>query len=123
METFSLIATQDTPEVTLNKVMGKFKISGNSFSEDPFTIYGRIFSWLKEYSQDPNENTSFEFHLNYINTASSKQIVEILKILEDLSQKSSVEILWYYQDGDDDTFQEGEELSHMFQLNFKFIEI
>ena len=122
MEQLNFTPSQDSPEVMLNKDKGVFKISGNSFSEDPFTMYTRIFSWLNEYIHNPNEETEFEFQLNYINTASSKQIVEILKILEKLSQKSKVTVNWYYQDGDDDTYTEGNELSQMFELNFHFIE-
>ena len=122
MESFTSIPSQDSPEVVLNKDKGIFKIIGNSFSEDPFTLYARIFSWLKEYLKNPLEETNFEFKLNYINTASSKQIVEILKLLKILKQNRKVVVSWYYQEGDDDTLTEGEELSKMFNLDFEFIE-
>ena len=122
MEILTLTSTEDTPEVILNKEKGIFKITGNSFSEDPFTIYVRIFSWFNEYISNPNDETHVQFELNYINTASSKQIVEMLKILEALTEKSKVIISWYYQEGDDDTYSEGEELSNMFNLDFKFVE-
>jgi hypothetical protein len=122
MEQLVFTPTQDTPEVLLNKEKGIFKIAGNSFSEDPFTVYARVFSWIKEYAAGPNQETNFQFRLNYINTASSKQIVEILKMLEGIKKSSKVNVEWHYQEGDDDMLTEGQELSHMFNLDFDFIE-
>lgn len=121
MEVLQFNATDDTPEVVLNKEKEVFSIVGNSFSEDPFTIYGRIFTWLKYYAEDPNEQTKFSFKLNYVNTASSKQIVEILGMLEAMKEKSNITIQWIYQDGDEDTLIEGKELEQMFNLEFDFI--
>lgn len=123
MDVLSFTAKQDTPEITLDKGKGILKISGNSFSEDPFTIYERVFSWLKEYGTNPNEKTNFQFELNYVNTASSKQIVEILKVLENIKDKTNVEVSWVYQDGDDDMFSEGDELSKMFDIPFSLIQV
>jgi len=122
MEPLFLKPGEDTPRVILNKEKANFIIEGNSFPEDPFTIYSKIFSWLKYYNENPNEETDFEFKLNYINTASSKQIAEVLAMLEDLNNKSKVKIIWYYEDGDEDTLMEGKELEQMFKLNFEFRE-
>jgi len=123
MEPLLLQPSDDTPNITLNKTKGIFKLSGNSFSEDPFAIYGRIFSWIKEYSESPNNETVFEFQLNYINTAASKQIYELLLLLEKLSKKAQVSIEWYYMEGDEDTYDEGLQFSRMFSLDFNFLEI
>ena len=122
MEVLNIQPTRDTPEVVLNKSKGVFLIAGNSFPEDPFSIYGRVVSWLKEYEKEPNKETIFEFKLNYINTATSKYIYEVLNILEVLDNISAVKVLWYYQKDDDDTYNEGVELSQMISLSFDFVE-
>ena len=55
----------------------KFLFSGKSLPEDVKEFYDPILSWLKEYKNDPNEETTFVMRMEYFNTASSKMILEM----------------------------------------------
>lgn len=114
--------TKDTPELQFDSQKGIYKISGNSFLDDPFIIYKYVHEWLDEFINEPNPEMKIEFKMNYVNTASSKQIADILIRLEDLQDKCKVKVLWYFNSEDDDMLDEGETLSDMINLDFEFVD-
>lgn len=114
--------TKDTPELQFDSQKNIYKISGNSFLDDPFIVYKYVHEWLDEFIQEPNPEMKIEFKLNYVNTASSKQIADILIRLEDLQDKCKVKVIWYYNSEDDDMLDEGETLSDMINLDFEFVD-
>ncbi len=122
MEALLIEAREDSPGVKLDKENNIFEISGNSYADDPVPYYLPIFDWLDEYKLDPNDMTSFEFKLNYINTASSKQIANILSILQDVRNKTSLKVRWYYHKDDEDMYDEGLALNNNLKIDFEFIE-
>jgi len=122
MEPLILAGTEDTPDVYFNDEQGVFKISGNSFSDDPFTTFSPIFNWLDIYFQNPLKETHVEIKMSYLNTASSKQITEILFKFQTIIEKSDVKILWYYDKLDEDMEFEGQTLKHIVSnLNFEMV--
>jgi len=114
--------TEDTPEIVLDKDSQIFKISGDSYSDDPFPIYRKVFDWLEIYEKNPNSATIFEFTLNYINTASHKQIADILMRLEAFKPYTKVIVKWNYRNEDEDMLDEGRALEALIRLNFEFVE-
>ncbi len=122
MDALIVAAREDSPGIRLDKQNSIFEISGNSYADDPVPHYIPIFNWLDEYKQNPNEHTLFEFKLNYINTASSKQIANILTKLEETRAKSKVKIKWFYHKDDEDMYDEGLALKNNVKIDFEFIE-
>ncbi|MBN2519759.1 MAG: DUF1987 domain-containing protein [Bacteroidales bacterium] len=122
MDALIVAAREDSPGIRLDKQNSIFEISGNSYADDPVPYYIPIFDWLDEYKKDPNESTLFEFKLNYINTASSKQIANILTKLEETRAKSKVKIKWFYHKDDEDMYDEGLALKNNVKIEFEFIE-
>lgn len=122
MKTLEIPATQDTPKVIFDKEKEKFEISGLSLPEDAVGFYKPIINWLEEYSKTPNPNTIFNLQLEYFNTASSKQIIQILLFLEKLNDKSKVKIKWHFKDIDEDMKDLGEEYSEIIKVPFELIE-
>lgn len=117
MESLRISKTDDTPEIIFDKSMGKFEISGRSLPEDSVEFYSPVFQWLALYSKDPNPTTEFVFKLDYVNTASSKMIQDVLTALEKIK---SVKVVWYFHDDDEDMEEMGQELSEIVEIPFEY---
>ncbi len=117
MEIIQLEGTEDTPKITLNKEAALFEISGRSLPEDSAEFYAPILEWLGKYKEDSNPETKFHFKLEYFNTASSKLILDILSVLEDIEGTT---IIWYYHEDDEDMEEAGEEFSDLVDIEFEF---
>lgn len=109
--------TEDTPKILLNKTNGIFEISGRSLPEDSSEFYKPVLEWLSAYAEDPLPETIFTFKLEYFNTASSKLILDILTVLEDIE---GTKIHWYFYEDDEDMEEAGEEFSELVDLDFEF---
>ena len=123
MDSLIIQETQDTPEVNLNMQEGTFYLKSRSLPEDAMGFYQSLIDWLKEYAKTPNEETVFEFKLEYFNTSSAKQIAKIFLILESISENNKVLIKWNYNKVDLDMKLSGERFSKLLKLNFQFIEV
>ena len=122
MEPLIIEATPETPGVILNKNNSKFEIQGKSFPEEARRFFQPIIDWLKKYAEEPNEVTEFKVNMEYYNTASSKMILEILKIIKQLHKKGfKVEIHWYYPEDDEDMLEAGEDYEEITQIPFKYV--
>jgi len=117
METLKIPKTDDTPEIILDKTNSVFEISGRSLPEDSIDFYKSVFQWLRQYSNEPNATTTFVFKLEYVNTASSKMVQNILTALEKIK---GVTINWYHHEDDEDMEDMGHELSELVEIPFEF---
>ncbi len=122
MEALIKEATSDTPKVHLDAVNNIFEISKMSLPEDAIEFYEPVFRWLSKYKDNPNEQTNFVFKLEYFNTASAKQIIQILLLLQEINERKKVLIKWYYKDIDEDMQALGEEYSQVINVDFQLIE-
>jgi len=122
MKALEIQATADTPTVVLDKDKNYFEISGLSLPEDAIEFYKPIMAWLEDYADDPNADTIFNLKLEYFNTASSKQIIQLLLFLEKLNSKTNVKIRWHYKDIDEDMHDLGEEYSEIIKVKFELVE-
>lgn len=123
MEALFIESSQETPSIILNKELNTFIIGDRSYPEDAFEFYSPIIHWLDEYRKEPNENTVFDFKLDYFNTASSKQIFKILLILEEIATKKKVTVRWHYKSSDKEMYNHGEIFSKIVNAPFEMIEI
>lgn len=115
-------ATEDTPFVYFHPQEEKFEISKSSLPENAVDFYGPIMNWLKLYIENPNKKTTFDFSLEYLNTASSKQVFEVIMIINKIAEKSEVLIRWHYDIIDEDMLGLGKRFSHLINADFEFIE-
>ena len=116
-----LEATQTTPRVCFDASDGKFIISGRSLPEDTEKTYRPIFDWLEEYGKNPSEHTELEINLDYYNSSSLKKIADLLVLFKEISStgKTAVSIVWCYEDGDDSSKENGEDLCSALDLPLK----
>ncbi len=124
MKNLYLKPTEETPEIILDRDKPEFKMSGKSYMEDATAHYIKVIEWLEEYSTGPNDKTVFIFELEYVNTASSKIVNDILDILEDMYlEGNEVKVEWHYFEDDEDMFELGQEYEEIYELPFIFQEI
>ena len=123
MEAYKVEGTYDCPEITLDKDNNLFEISGRSLPEDVVSFYEPVVEWLNEYMQDPNPETFFDFKFIYFNTASSKVILDILTLLEEMIENGhTVGVRWYYLEDDEDMQEAGEEYAEMVDVPFEILQ-
>ena len=101
IETLKIEETEDTPKVILDKINNLFEISGMSIPEDASKFYHPVIKWLEEYIKNPNSYTEFILKFEYFNSASAKQIVELLSKLERIKESDRrIKVIWHYNKED-----------------------
>lgn len=111
MTVIQIESTDTTPKVVLDREGSYFHISGVSMPNDPIKFYDPIISWMKEYKTDPKEGAQFQIQLEYFNTASSKIILNIMKMIKDVGCDNK--IIWMYDSTDEDIKEVGEDYREM----------
>jgi hypothetical protein len=120
MEALRIEPTDDSPRVILDHEGNQFEISGKSLPEDVVDFYQPVLDWLIEYRKSPNPRTEFTFKLIYFNTASSKMILDILMIFEEMAEEGrEVLIKWLSLDSDEDMQEAGREYEEMIEVPFE----
>jgi hypothetical protein len=110
------------PGITLDRMAGKFEISGKSCPENVVEFYQPILDWIDKYSENPLDETIFEFKLQYYNTASSKVLFVLMQKLETIvSNGHQVKIKWYYPEDDEALQEAGEEYDDLIEVDFDLI--
>ena len=120
METLRLEQTDDSPDVVLDQENNRFEISGKSLPEDVVDFYLPVLDWLNVYRANPNPKTEFSFKLIYFNTASSKLILDILMIFEEMVEEGhAVTVKWFSLQSDEDMQEAGKEYEEMVDVPFE----
>ena len=122
MDALKLAPTDDSPEVILDQVGEHFEISGKSLPEDVVDFYQPVLDWLDQYRKQPNPKTVLIFKLIYFNTASSKLILDILMIFEELVEEGhDIQIRWLSLSSDEDMQEAGLEFEDMIDVPFEHL--
>lgn len=122
MDTLNIKGTAETPTVIFDPANNVFEISGKSLPEDVKEFYNPLLKWMKSYADSPNTTTVLKVKMDYFNTASSKMILELFEVLNDMHEAGkSVNIEWYYQEDDEDMMDAGADYADMLDIPFKMI--
>ena len=120
MDALQIEQTDDSPKVILDQEGNRFEISGKSLPEDVMDFYQPVIDWLEEYRKNPNPKTRFDFKLIYFNTASSKLILDILMILEEMTvEGKEILVKWLSMASDEDMQEAGREYEEMVDVSFE----
>lgn len=122
-EILKIDETFATPKVEFDTRTGLFRITGNSYPEDPVSFYGPIIEWLKNYAKNPNEATLLQANFKYFNTPSIQIFLEIFNVFEDIYQhgkKAGVE--WIYNPNNEELKENGETYAAMYTMPFRLTE-
>ncbi|WP_027000886.1 DUF1987 domain-containing protein [Eisenibacter elegans] len=123
MENIFVKETDTTPEISFNYQKGVLEIKGVSIPEDTEDFYRDLLDYLENYIKKPkSKQTTVSFKLIYINTSTSAILARIIKVLERLhSQRHPVAAKWYYEEGDDDMREIGNDFKAFTALPFTLV--
>jgi hypothetical protein len=119
METLAIKPTADTPRVLFERT-GILQMQGRSLPENPNIFYRPLLEWAVNCDI---ENVEFNFQLEYFNTASSKLVFELLKAFKQNATIKNFLVKWHYEEGDDDSFETGQQYNNLLKIPFEFIEV
>lgn len=116
--------TETSPEVQLDLESGTIDFIGRSLPANGEQFYERVFRWLEEYLEHPQQETVVNMRMDYLDTSSSKHFYNIFDKLRAASDRgAAVHINWHYETGDQEMAETGKDYQTLFPLDFRFIEV
>jgi hypothetical protein len=125
MDGFFIRATRVTPSIYFNPEKGLLDIRGKSSPENPLLFYKHLHDSIDKFAKSEHENLILNAAFEYFNTSSSKCIYILFKKLSDLrnEHRKFIKVNWYFEEGDEDMQEAGEDLSSFFNYEFNYVEI
>lgn len=124
MENLIIEKTPKTPFVNFDFKDAIFRIEGRSIPENPENFYIVIINWLNGYFENPKVNTEFHFQYEYINSGSSKFIMNLFQLIKNKHDSgANCVIHWYYEEDDENIYELGLHYQITFNFPFKLVEI
>ena len=114
-----ITSTFETPGIFLRS--GKIVIKGRSIKILEPSPFSRIEEWINAYISDPEDTTTVDVYLEYLNTANLVHYNNLLRKLVSInSEEKKIIINWYTEEGDEDMIEKGEYLSDILNIPFNF---
>ncbi len=124
MNTLHIAGTKSSPEILFDHTTGVLSMSGESYPENSFEFYGPVVSWLSGFLKAHNGPVTFNIHLSYLNTGSTKCMMDILDLLEEAFLAGvQVVVNWYCDEENDRAVETAEEFKEEITLPFAIIPI
>ncbi len=121
MKRLELISSVHTPHIILDADKRKFLIEGKSFPEDSKQFYQPVLDWLNEYKKEKPKRIEFHSNLVYLSSSSIISVKQIFLILIAFQKEGiEVEVVWHYDEDDDDIKKTGEDYMKLTNLKFTF---
>ena len=122
MEELRMEASKSTPMVHFDPASGILKMEGQSYPENAFQYYAPIQSWIDTFLEESTLPLQLNLNLIYLNTSSSKCIMDLIDRLEDAFQEGKdVKIHWHYDEENDSALELAEEFKEGMTLPFEII--
>jgi hypothetical protein len=122
MKNYLVYAEKKTPEVILI-TSGELLITGCSLPENAIQFYAPVFAWLEDYKKLNPTKVNLTLDLDYMNSASVKLMLDILKVLKDMiPDKKNFRVVWKYDKEDTDMLDQGKILEKNLKHKFEFVE-
>jgi len=123
MENLIIEATKYTPAINLDVTSGVISLTGKSYPENTFEFYAPMMQWLEKYFEEtPAKTTVINMEIIYFNSSSSKLFFDFFDLLEENSEKNTIEINWIYDEENESAQEAGEDFIEDFEdLNIKLV--
>ena len=101
-------ASENTPLVLFNFEKGLFILEGQCTLDEPESFFTSIENHIRDYIKQPDERTILTLNLSAINISSSKFLLNIVVLLDELYQlNKDVKIRWVYNNDEDGNYELG----------------
>jgi hypothetical protein len=97
-------ATSSTPQVIFDQ-NGKLLMKGRSMILDVKEFYGPLVEWISNLNAPV---VSFTIDFDYFNSASSKVILEMLKLIDSNNNVRDFDVFWHFEKDDEDILEIGQ---------------
>ena len=94
--------TRTTPYVLIDEEKGYMRFEGESYLEDIVGFFKEINEWLKKYMTSDFTEFTFDCALEYFNSSTTKQIYNILRLMDVNAPGKKVTDNWIVASEDDD---------------------
>jgi hypothetical protein len=112
----------NTPKVDFLGEEGILQFEGRSIPENPNDFYKPLIQWVTEYFKQPKEITTIVVKLEYINSGSSKSLLELFRFIKEQHSAGNKCLIKWYSEEDDESVQElGEHYQFTLKLPFEFV--
>ena len=110
-----------TPMVEFN-TNGELKIEGRSIPENTVEFYTIPLNWLKTFANNRPSDINLHITLDFFNTSSSKLLLDIFKLLEQMQkQRTIVNVYWHYSEDNENMQEAGEDYKGILKLPFHLV--
>ena len=115
--------TKTTPYILIDEEQGYMRLEGESYLEDIVSFFKEINEWLQAYLASGFSEFTFECALEYFNSSTTKQIYNMLRLIDGAAPGKKVTVNWIVANEDDDMLIEsGEDYrDEMENLEFNII--
>ena len=104
MQNIYIEATSSTPQVSFD-VNGRLMMKGRSLILDVKDFYSPLNEWISKLNATV---VRFTIDFDYFNSASSKQILEMLKLLDSNNNVKDFDVFWHFEKDDEDILEIGQ---------------
>jgi hypothetical protein len=120
MDKMHIYPTDESPEIIFDPTAGTIELKGKSLPEDIKSFYNPLENAIINYLKNPKEKTVINMRFDYLNSASTKRLLEIITRLEQSFKNGlKVDINWYYKEHDEEMQEEGEEFGRLTYIPVK----
>ncbi|MDR1527066.1 MAG: DUF1987 domain-containing protein [Dysgonamonadaceae bacterium] len=119
MENIRIEKTAKSPLIVMKT--GYIGMKGRSIPQNSKQLYKPCFEWVAAYIQHPAPLTIVEIFFEYVDTSSIRCVVDLLSLLESNLKKEKIEVVWYYEQYDDDLHELGTYIQTFIKVPFKYV--
>jgi len=102
---------------------GILNFTGRSILTDPKIFFEPINDWVVKYLRNPADETVVSIKLEYIDTASTQSLYQILRQLNSVRKKGQVFMVnWYVEEEDPEMKELGEMIEQRLGVEFQYLD-
>jgi hypothetical protein len=109
MNNINIEATNNTPAISFF-TDGRLLIEGRSLPENVHRFYTPLIEWVRQIN---TEVVKMDINLEYLNSASSKKLLELLQTLDANNNIHVLIVNWHYEADDEDALENGQIFEEM----------
>jgi len=104
MNNLVIESTNNTPTIRFD-IEGRLLMEGRSLPENTSDFFMPLIDWVANLTV---QEVKLVVNLEYLNSSSTKKLLELLKVLDANSHIKTLYVEWYYEADDEDILENGQ---------------